>query len=193
MSWPRIRRNRPRRSGRTASPRTFGFELRMFQSVYCDHLDEVAGKNPTVEMELFRAASLRLGLRMFRALDGPCATEQPAESRRGLGQVRHYGPWQVTARSKKTTPARGHELRPSFIGCDGGHYIRSPTTKCFQQYWFPADCSNSSSANWDCTSFWKDAQMQETTHFKLRDWLVPPIVIPAFLLLLVVIVSLYRG
>jgi hypothetical protein len=35
--------------------------------------------------------------------------------------------------------------------------------------------------------------MQEMVHFKLREWLVPPIVIPAFLLLLVVIVSLYRG
>jgi len=35
-------------------------------------------------------------------------------------------------RSKKTTPARGHELRPSFIGCDGGtlhpvaHYQVTP-------------------------------------------------------------------
>jgi hypothetical protein len=35
--------------------------------------------------------------------------------------------------------------------------------------------------------------MQETAHFKLRDWLVPPVVIPAFLLLLVVIASLYRS
>lgn len=34
--------------------------------------------------------------------------------------------------------------------------------------------------------------MQEMAHFKLRDWLVPPTVIPAFLLLLVVIVWLYR-
>jgi hypothetical protein len=34
--------------------------------------------------------------------------------------------------------------------------------------------------------------MQEIAHFKLRDWLVPTIVIPAFLLLLVVIVSLDR-
>jgi len=34
--------------------------------------------------------------------------------------------------------------------------------------------------------------MQETAQFKLRDWLVPPLVIPAFLLPLVVIVSLYR-
>jgi hypothetical protein len=34
--------------------------------------------------------------------------------------------------------------------------------------------------------------MQEIAQFKLRDWLVPPIVIPVFLLLLVVIVSLYR-
>ena len=34
--------------------------------------------------------------------------------------------------------------------------------------------------------------MQEIAHFKLGDWLVPPIVIPAFLLVLVVIVSLYR-
>jgi hypothetical protein len=33
--------------------------------------------------------------------------------------------------------------------------------------------------------------MQETTPFKLRDWLVPPIVIPAFLLLLVLIASVY--
>jgi hypothetical protein len=34
--------------------------------------------------------------------------------------------------------------------------------------------------------------MQEMAHFKLRDRLVPPIVIPALLLVLVVIVSLYR-
>jgi hypothetical protein len=35
--------------------------------------------------------------------------------------------------------------------------------------------------------------MQETAHFKLRDWPVPPVVIPAFLLPLVVITSLYRS
>jgi hypothetical protein len=35
--------------------------------------------------------------------------------------------------------------------------------------------------------------MQETEHFKLREWLVPPVVVPAFLLLLVVIASLYRS
>jgi hypothetical protein len=34
--------------------------------------------------------------------------------------------------------------------------------------------------------------MPEITPFKLRDWLVPPTVVPAFLLLFVVIVSLYR-
>ena len=34
--------------------------------------------------------------------------------------------------------------------------------------------------------------MQAIAHFELRDWLVPPIVIPALLLFLVVIVSLYR-
>jgi hypothetical protein len=33
--------------------------------------------------------------------------------------------------------------------------------------------------------------MQEMAHFRLGDWLVPPVVIPA-LLLLVVIASLYR-
>jgi hypothetical protein len=32
-------------------------------------------------------------------------------------------------RRKKTTPARGHELGPSFIGCDGGHDTRSLITK----------------------------------------------------------------
>jgi hypothetical protein len=34
--------------------------------------------------------------------------------------------------------------------------------------------------------------MQEMAHVRLRDWLVPPVVIPAFLLLLVVIAWLYR-
>src|SRR5438477_12891347 len=72
---------------------------------------------------------------------------------------------------KKTTPARGHEPGPSFIGCNGGTLHRSP---------LPSDSSNIGSqqtvliereANEDSTRSWKEAQMQETAHFKLRDWL----------------------
>jgi hypothetical protein len=40
-------------------------------------------------------------------------------------------------------------------------------------------------------AFWKEARMREIARFKLRDWLVPPAVLPAFLLLFVVIVSLW--
>jgi hypothetical protein len=39
----------------------------------------------------------------------------------------------------------------------------------------------------------EDGRMPEVARSKYRDWLVPPLVIPAFLVLLVVIVSLYHA
>ena len=93
----------------------------------------------------------------------------------------------------------------------GVHYIRSSIIKCSRQHWFQVVYPSSSSGKANLESApashrlflrpaWpkivhyicEEVQMQEMTHFKLRDWLVPPIVVPAFLLILVVIVSLYR-